>query len=87
MHPANASLDPVQDLLAEDPPSRFILMQPGASRQVSWHQDSSNWPLSPSKTVTVGLAIADADADNGAMRVIPRPARRGAGRRHRRVGR
>ena len=37
-------------------------MQPGASRQVSWHQDSSYWPLSPSKTVTVLLAIADAGA-------------------------
>ena len=38
---------------------------------MSWHQDASYWPLSPSKTVTVWLAIDDADAGNGAMRVIP----------------
>ena len=38
---------------------------------MSWHQDASYWPLSPSKTVTVWLAVDDADAGNGAMRVIP----------------
>ena len=45
---------------------------PGDTRQVSWHQDASYWPLSPSKTVTLWLAIDDSDAGNGAMRVIPR---------------
>ena len=29
---------------------------------MSWHQDSSYWPLSPSKTVTAWLAIVDAGA-------------------------
>ena len=68
-------LDLVQDLLGEDLilwGTHFFLKQPGDSRQVSWHQDASYWPLSPSKTVTVWLAIDDANTGNGAMRVIPR---------------
>ena len=68
-------LDPVQDLLGEDLVlwgTHFFLKEPGDSKRVSWHQDASYWPLSPSKTVTVWLAIDDADAGNGAMQVIPR---------------
>ena len=45
---------------------------PGTSRRVSWHQDASYWPLTPSRTVTVWLAIDDADEENGAMAVVPR---------------
>ena len=52
--------------------THFFLKEAGDARRVSWHQDASYWPLSPSKTVTVWLAIDDADAGNGAMRVIPR---------------
>jgi ectoine hydroxylase-related dioxygenase (phytanoyl-CoA dioxygenase family) len=44
---------------------------PGDGKQVSWHQDASYWPLTPSKTVTVWLAIDDADAENGGMEVLP----------------
>ena len=68
-------LDPVQDLLGEDLilwGTHFFLKEAGDAKRVSWHQDASYWPLSPSKTVTVWLAIDDADAGNGAMRVIPR---------------
>ena len=68
-------LDPVQDLLGEDLVlwgTHFFLKEPGDSKRVSWHQDASYWPLSPSKTVTLWLAIDDADAGNGAMQVIPR---------------
>ena len=36
-----------------------------------WHQDASFWALSPARTVTVWLAIDDADAENSAMRFIP----------------
>ena len=35
-------------------------------------QEASYWPLTPSKTVTVWLAIDDADEENGAMEIIPR---------------
>ena len=58
MHRGNASW--IRSRTCSPRTTHFILMQPGASRQVSWHQDSFYWPLSPSKTVTVGLAIADA---------------------------
>ena len=37
---------------------------------MAWHQDASYWPLSPSKAVTVWLAIDDADLDNGCMKFI-----------------
>jgi len=33
--------------------------------------DQYYWPLTPSKMVTVWLAIDDADVENGAMTVIP----------------
>jgi ectoine hydroxylase-related dioxygenase (phytanoyl-CoA dioxygenase family) len=44
---------------------------PGDGKRVSWHQDASYWPLTPSKTVTVWLAIDDVDQENGPMTVIP----------------
>ena len=67
-------LDYVQDLLGSNLicwGAHFFCKMPGDSRRVSWHQDASYWPLSPSKTVTVWLAIDDADEENGAMTVIP----------------
>ncbi len=67
-------LDYVEDLLGENLVcwgAHFFCKMPGDVRQVSWHQDASYWPLSPSKTVTVWLAIDDADVENGAMTVIP----------------
>jgi len=67
-------LDYVQDLLGEDLVcwgTHYFCKMPGDGKQVSWHQDASYWPLTPSKTVTVWLAIDDADAENGAMQVVP----------------
>ncbi len=64
----------VKDLLGEDViawGSHFFCKMPGDGRRVSWHQDSSYWPLTPSKAVTVWLAIDDADAENACMRYIP----------------
>ena len=40
-------------------------------RKVSWHQDASYWPLTPTKTITVWLALDDVSAQNGAMKFIP----------------
>ena len=68
-------LDYVQDLLGENlvlRGSHYFAKMPGDSKQVSWHQDASYWPLTPSKTVTAWLAIDDADLGNGAMQFIPR---------------
>lgn len=68
-------LDYVQDLLGENLicwGTHYFCKLPGDEKQVSWHQDASYWPLSPSKTVTVWLAIDDASVENGAMAVIPK---------------
>lgn len=68
-------LDYVQDLLGENLicwGTHYFCKLAGDEKQVSWHQDASYWPLSPSKTVTVWLAIDDASVENGAMAVIPK---------------
>jgi non-haem Fe2+, alpha-ketoglutarate-dependent halogenase len=51
--------------------SHFFCKMPGDGKTVSWHQDSSYWPLTPSKAVTVWLAIDDADRANACMKYIP----------------
>lgn len=64
----------VKDLLGNDVVgwgSHFFCKMPGDGKRVAWHQDASYWPLTPSKAVTVWLAIDDADVANGCMRVIP----------------
>jgi len=67
-------LDYVQDMLGETlilRHSHFFAKLPGDGKRVSWHQDASYWPLTPSKVVTAWLAIDDVDLENGAMQVIP----------------
>ena len=69
-----AILDVVEDIIGPDIvcwATHFFCKMPGDDKGVSWHQDCSYWPLTPSKTVTVWLAIDDADRDNGCMQVIP----------------
>lgn len=64
----------VTDLLGPDVVgwgSHFFCKLPGDGKVVHWHQDASYWPLTPSKTVTVWLAIDDADRGNACMRYIP----------------
>ncbi len=51
--------------------SHFFCKMPGDGKSVSWHQDASYWPLTPSKAVTVWLAIDDADCGNACMKYIP----------------
>ncbi len=49
-----------------------VLSKPAGSHKfVPWHQDASFWGLRPARTVTVWLAIDDADEENSAMRWIP----------------
>ncbi len=67
-------LEYVRDLLGTDFicwGTHYFCKLPGDPKIVAWHQDASYWPLTPSKTVTVWLAIDDADEENGCMRVIP----------------
>jgi hypothetical protein len=73
-------LDYVEDILGPNFISwgtHFFCKMPGDGKAVSWHQDASYWPLTPSKTVTAWVAIDDADRDNGCMQVIPGTHRRG----------
>ena len=73
-------LDYVEDLLGPNLVNimtHYFSKEPGDERQVSWHQDASYWPLTPSKTITVWLAIDEANASNGAMQFVPGSHRHG----------
>ncbi len=66
-------VDVVADLLGPNVigwGAHFFCKLPGDGKRVAWHQDSSYWPLTPSKAVTVWLAIDDVDGENGPMRFI-----------------
>jgi ectoine hydroxylase-related dioxygenase (phytanoyl-CoA dioxygenase family) len=67
-------VDRIEDLIGEDViawGSHFFCKMPGDGKRVSWHQDSSYWPLTPSKAVTAWLAIDDSTVENACMRFIP----------------
>lgn len=67
-------LDLVEDLIGPDIlcwASAILSKKPHDPKRVPWHQDASFWMLSPARTVTVWLAIDDADEANSAMRFIP----------------
>ncbi|MEZ5361526.1 MAG: phytanoyl-CoA dioxygenase family protein [Bryobacterales bacterium] len=64
----------VRDLLGEDVigwGSHFFCKMPHDGKKVAWHQDASYWPLTPTKTCTVWLAIDDADTENACMQFLP----------------
>lgn len=66
-------VDYVSDLLGENVigwGSHFFCKMPHDGKAVAWHQDSSYWPLSPTKAVTVWLAIDDADTENACMKFV-----------------
>ncbi len=72
---APAILDYVQDLIGPNIvcwATHYFCKLPGDPKGVAWHQDCSYWPLTPSKTVTVWLAIDDVDRENGCMRLLPK---------------
>jgi ectoine hydroxylase-related dioxygenase (phytanoyl-CoA dioxygenase family) len=50
--------------------THYFCKLPGDGKAVSWHQDAHYWPLTPSKTVTVWLAVDDADVENACMQFI-----------------
>lgn len=68
-------LDTMEALLGPDIiliSTGFFVKQPSATDQfVAWHQDTMYWGLEPPFAATMWLAIDDADAENGCMRVIP----------------
>ena len=50
--------------------AHYFCKMPGDGRPVAWHQDTSYWPMSESRTVTVWLAIDHADAENACMQFV-----------------
>ena len=78
-HPA--ILGPVADLLGDNLVgwgAHFFCKLPRDGKAVPWHQDAIYWPITPTRTVTVWLAIDDADPENANMRFIPRSHLHGA---------
>ncbi|BCM88328.1 hypothetical protein IAD21_00159 [Abditibacteriota bacterium] len=74
-------LDYVEDLLGPNFVcwgTHFFCKLAGDPAAVPMHQDASYWPFDHSRTVTVWLAIDDADIENAAMQFIPRTHTRGA---------
>ncbi|MCR9134613.1 MAG: phytanoyl-CoA dioxygenase family protein [Alphaproteobacteria bacterium] len=74
-------LDHVQDIIGSDIlcwATAVLSKKPQDPKAVPWHQDASFWSLSPARTVTVWLAIDDADERNSAMRFIPGTHDKGA---------
>ncbi len=67
-------LDCVQDILGPNIlcwATAILSKAPRDPKRVPWHQDASFWKLDPARTVSVWLAIDDADKANSAMRFIP----------------
>lgn len=50
--------------------AHYFCKPPHDANTIPWHQDAVYWPLTPSKTVNVWLALDDADLDNACMRFI-----------------
>ena len=68
-----AILDYVEDLIGPNIlqwGAHCFAKFPGDGTEVPWHQDAQYWPLQPSRTVSVWLAIFDTDEQNAAMRIV-----------------
>ena len=66
-------LDYVEDLLGKNFylwGGQFFFKGPKDDSVVPWHQDAQYWPLKPSNSVTVWLAVYDTDESNAAMKVV-----------------
>ncbi len=67
-------LDYAQDIIGPDIVCwgmHLFAKMPGDGMEVPLHQDAIYWPLTPARSVTVWLAIDDADAENAAMEFAP----------------
>ncbi len=63
-------LDCVEDLLGPDFvcwSSHYFCKLPGDAKRIPWHQDATYWPVRPTETVTVWLAVDDVAEDNAPM--------------------
>ena len=67
-------LDYVEDIIGPNvvcTMTHYFSKAPGDIMSVYWHQDASFWGLTPSKVVTVWIAVDDVDVENGAMKFFP----------------
>ena len=67
-------LDCVEDILGPDLvcwSTHMFCKLPGNPMEVPLHQDAVYWPFTSTRTVTVWLAVDDADRGNGTMRFAP----------------
>ena len=67
-------VDYIRDLIGPDIigwGAHLFCKMPRDTKRVSWHQDATYWPMTPSKVPTIWLAIDDADRENACMRFIP----------------
>jgi hypothetical protein len=74
-------LDLVEDIIGPNIlcwATAILSKAPHDPKRVPWHQDASFWKLTPARTVTVWLAIDDADESNSAMQFIPGTHNNGA---------
>jgi len=62
--------------------SHLFAKLPHDGKEVPFHQDAVYWPMTPSRSVSVWLAIDDVDDENAAMRFIAESHRDGALRHH-----
>ena len=66
-------LDCVEDLIGPDIvcwTSHYFCKLPRDPKPVHWHQDATYWPIRPTRTVTVWLAVDDVDETNSPMEFI-----------------
>jgi len=71
-HPA--VLDAVEDLIGPDILVYHLTMhikEPGSDGHIVWHQDDDYFHLAPAEHVTAWVALSDATAATGCMRMIP----------------
>ena len=67
-------LDYVEDLLGPDFTcwsTHYFCKLGQDPKRVPWHQDATYWPVRPTMTVTVWLAIDDVDATNSPLQFMP----------------
>ena len=63
-------LDYVQDIIGPDFVcwgSQVFCKMPGDPKEIPLHQDATYWPFTPTRSVTVWLAVDDVDVSNAAM--------------------
>ena len=73
-------LDYVEDLLGPSFvmwSSHYFCKEGMDKKRVPWHQDATYWPIRPTRTVTIWLAIDDVTVKNSPMRFLPKSHTKG----------